>query len=1166
MSEVENNPATLSDQRAAVYPILKTNRILLSQPRAGTIKLRIDFSLNLERPSYSGRDELTEFITQQHSRALRAKPAQISFLVLDRDGESLISDLHDPNVSRRTLLNRASDDRFAKIQNSGAYQRIPIKDVLLQNTDRSNYATVTDIFETAHYEVHSTLEFEVEISPNGEPGGGGSVFGSGFLNSPDYDRSALSRLHLVGFIETPYMRHGDYNVNEVPQELMSIPVTEITYDNLLRESTDQVTGATLLRPPVTREIFYIEDDSPEFSSINLRPYAGPAHYHDASNPADGYIGWMAGHTVDNMGPKLSVRSVPNLKVSVEAPPWNSQPVSPSIGQPGVYQETGESLGDYVDSIMASRGSNDPVQRGARLVAASVAAATRSNRASFVEPWSRKHVWITKDQNEDDENLDSSYNCIIGVKFLEILEHYSPFGRLITHFREIASRESSNNSPDVALAKTMLSRFMENSRILDMSIVRRRLDQRPYNNNDQDTKTYHDFEENQKNRIIVQAFDSPGQSDRLVPARWATAEVEEVRVDLGQPRILRDESYQQRTSASAETRNTYVADEIYSTRSFLLRDYELFYNLDYGKYTYDIDLIVLDGSKSLVNEFKRDLITSKLRLEKLLETLSTPVIRTEQGRFVSGMYDYHNRRFHEVESSLRDQWVSAALRLVTDSRNSVVLMTGVDPFPRARDIEMVVSAADPARQTTTIENLNYLVVESEKIINSLGILLQEAFLESGEAASNNAEEVHVPNATGHAAPIIQVSCNTGIVHDASDTLKMVADYGIFSTRPGDGALNRFLQSARAQSLSGAISDVYSGLGSIFEDMGDFGGRFSNPRIPNFNTADLISADSSVFMPIEFSVMQGRRLEVIPGAPMQFTRENPEVAQTQPPRSTYSMPRSSNISSGQFAPRKSIPVKPVFAANALQRGSVIKINKKDFDLMDLGSQSIKEAKILTMMQEESHTLGSAVKSPAFDARFLASTVGGMTNTFSGFDISASGKDITTAALKSVAVDSSLLSDGIKSSLVDTVIESQTEDEFLRKVDENYKELLAIKSNLKGLYGVFNRLVSITKISFPSSFDRERSKSLFENGPDKNLQKPKLEISQTPFQKKGAKFVEFSKTGDSKMYNPSGALKRIADLSKSPVKTNDLKVVKLFKLEQVGSKDNIANVNNALMMELN
>jgi len=1168
MSEGQERPATLSEQRLSVHPVLRTNRILLSQPNSRVIKIRVDYSLNLDRPLYHGVDEIASYLNSPSGQ----RESRIVFLVVDRNNEDLIGDLADPTTARRTLMNQVTDERFLRSNTRSGYQRVPLHSVLTQNMDRNNYTTVTEVQNSTQYEVHGQIEIEYKFLHDGdEPLSKISVFDDEY-NPRDPVSFNVSRLHLVGFIETPYLRHGDYDAQTTPQELMTIPLTEITYDLLLSDTSDQVTSTALLRPPSKREIFYVNDNDPRFSEINLRPYSGPAHYHE--EPVDGYVGWMAGHAAGAMGPKLDVRIVPNHKVTVDAPPWNSEPIRPSIGQLGVYEETGSSLQSMVKSFLSPEELNTS-RFATEMLKASIAAATRNNRSSFVEPWSRTHTWITKDGNEDDQNLDSSYNCIIGVKFLEILENHSPFGRLISHFKQIAVQSIGQRNPRLRIAKSMLKKFVDSSGILNLSIVRRRLDQRPYNNNDQDTKTYHDFEENQKNKIIVQTSDAQITGASVVfPARWDTAELEEVRVDFEQfVNLDQSESTQQRANAIERTRQSSVADGIYATRSFLLRDYELFYNLDYGKYTYDIDLAILDGSKSIVKGFRQDLVAAKQKVEILLEVLSSPIVRDTSGRMITGIYDYHNRRFYNVKPDLRQQTLRAAKDLIGRFRDCTVLLTGEDPISSDENFEEALAKCDPGLHSSTLDSLKYLITESDKSIKSLEKLLSDVFLESGEAASNNTNEIHVPNATGHSAPILHIRCNTGIVHDASDTLKMVADYGIFSSRTGDGALSRFIRSAQSQIAVRTLDANPAGGAPLFEDYGVTGNSNTNILNPTANIRagrDLLSIDTESFLPIEFTVMQGRRLDVSPSEPMQFTVENPRVNTSGGSRPAYSPAAALKTSLPTFPnmniTRRSIPSfgAPIVKMDA--PGSILKIKKSDFDLLASSERAIKESKILTMMQEDSHVLGAAVKSSAFDARFLSSTVGGMSNSFSGFDISSSSKDITSAVLNSIAIDSSLLSDGVKSSLAGTMVDSQTEDDFLRKIDENYKELRAIKDTLKGLYNVFSRLVTITKISLPASFDTTRSKDLFENGEAATMEKPELEITQTPFQKKAARFVEFSKMGDRKTFNPGDAMKRISDLSGTAAGPSEVKVVKLFKLEQVGVSDNIPNVNNALMMELN
>ena len=396
------------DNRTSFYPVIRINRVHLSQTDNLSLKIRIDYSLNLSRPGHrSTEDVITNFLNHRSGR----NNVNVSFMVLDSRNESLIADFFKYSTLVTTMMNRAQDDRFAVLAETSGWQQVPLRDALVQSADFESRTTATDMGGETHYETHNFVEFEYhmhELFTNLSPGQ--SIFqetaNTSFVSLED---TTLSQgLHLVAFLEMPY-EHFERIETVVPEELRSMPLTEMVYETLLVP-----TQFGAMRPPIDRKIYFVNDNDPSFSSINNLPYSGPAFFENGI--------WYAG-TVNNLGPKLEIRRVPNTKVSVDAPPLASSSELPHLNH-SLFQETGDSLESYIRNNTNTSLFLTRAQMANALVKNSISAMTARKR-SFIEPWSYKHTWITAEDDSVEEGLRSSYNCIFGIKYYDLLKKAGP---------------------------------------------------------------------------------------------------------------------------------------------------------------------------------------------------------------------------------------------------------------------------------------------------------------------------------------------------------------------------------------------------------------------------------------------------------------------------------------------------------------------------------------------------------------------------------------------------------------------------------------------------------------------------------------------------------------------------------------------------------------------
>lgn len=1114
---MSDQPVTLSEKRNIFYPVLKTNRITLAQVQGTKLRINIDYSLNLIRPRHTGRDDLADFLNsrQGHSHV------KICFMVLDERNKSLIRDLATRKSLKKTVMNLEFDPRSAILQETKGLHKILLSDAMIQSRDRVNYTSMSEMADEVHYETHNTLQIEYDLKTNKavQENPGLSIFSQQFvdLNGPDF----LKSLHLVGYLEMPYA-DLERTRNSRAHALTNLPITEITYDQLLEQNL-------VLRPPEMRQIFFVDDPGMGYREINLRPYTGPAFFDmEASS-------WRAGTTKEDNGPRLTVRSVRNTKIHVDGPPFPTPSSLLPIGPQGIHlaNATGQNLEQLINTLPSRQLFMSPEKKIRMMVRGSVRS-SEMNNSTFIEPWSRVSKWISRDQNMDDNQLESSYNCIIGLKYFDLLKRNSPLSDLIQHHYD--------NLQESPMSREILNSIYASSRILNMSVIRRRTTSRPFDHNDLDSKKYSSFEKNQINKIIIEASDSPSDP-------WQASGISHeprTEADLQEVNFFPDEDLSPTGQSRVETARARILDAEFEnrlTRCFVLRDYELFYNVDLGKYTYDIDVLFQDGSKIMLDTYLSTLRTSYNMFMETVKRLSIPVTRDSQGRRTGGFYDYYNRKFILAPEIRLDaeRFTSFVTVMLDATRWALFFITGVDVAPKNLEngvdsiFDQIVNKMDIRRQTTTLQNIEFFAKKVKDVIIALDTVTKDIFTKTGTSLKSNTEEVHVPNATGNNSSIIRAKTKTNVIHDAEDTSRMMADYGmVFSNLEGDD-LTRFIQNAynrfalanlrrgdnsfRTAAAAGALSDPSGTL-----EVNDI------PEILN-----RLSEDESLFQPAEFSILVNKRLEVIPEIPFG------------PP-----LPR---VSTG--------PLLTDQLNNVENKGHVFQIKNEEFQSLSKTKKSVREMKVLTMMQPDSHLLGFSSKSSGFDHRFLNSSVSGTSQKFTGFDSGDSVRDLAASALKVSSADTSLLSDELRSVILDTIVIAKDGDDFVEKIERNFEELTSIRSAMKDTFEIFIKLSSYKNVNIPSQFYNQSSRDVYENGEIENKTAPLGELQKDPFKSKAATLTSVTKSGNIRFTPGRASLKNLRLMTTSTSKK--IKKVKLFKLEPQVNEDNLSIVNNGLLMEI-
>lgn len=1125
------NQGTIYNHNTNIYPTIRTQRIHISQTDNQTLKIRIDYSLNLKRQNaglyQDGPDVFSQFLNDRENHS----KINVSFMVLDERNSSLITTLfrYQDQQMKLQSLNHRIDDRFLVFQETDGWQRVQLKDVLLQSADRQQYTTVSDMGGETNYETHNFIEIEYNLA-NRLPGHlqEASIFSE---TNPNLGISAedtfLRELHLLCFLEIPYQDYVEDDSIAI-EEIETIPLTETVYEKLL-----EPTGTGAVRPPQSRKAFFVDDSNSNFASINGRPYSGPAFFSvDESR-------WYAG-AVTNKGPRLRVRTLMNTKVTVDAAPLSYTTELPHLNH-SMPSRFGRDLESFVRGNRTNTGMLESVFDMAELLVDNSLAAMSRERKSIIEPWSYNHTWITRMDEEDE--LHSSYNCIFGIKYYDLIKNNTSFGGLMDYHLQRNTQTSQELVDDI----------FRKTKILNLKVTRRRLSNEAYAFNDQDSKVYVNFEENQKNKIILETSDSIEEDELvIVPVENDAAALEEVILNLDGD----DEQSEITESTQVEIEEgTFVLDERKKTRSFVIKDYELFYNLDSGMYTYDVSVTFKDGFRDMIEEH---IALLKQRLSEATAQvieLSAAVIRNDIGQIEQGHYDYNLRKFYNVTQSQ-----SAGVRrrlsgLLSRINATSFLLGGAERFPGSASrpetpFGAVIARLDPLRHTTRIEDMQFIIDGGNSVLRNLEDLLERAFLKQKVYRPTSYVEVHVPNARSTNSSIVTVSAKTGIIHDASETQRLCSDYGLQDML----TFNAFLDRVRRESLRlpPGTPNVQNVLPETLPTATDL---FPDTLPP---PSSGLPYDMEFMEPEQFLTIDTPRLKI---------RE--DLLKFNQPLGTAGPLIDTNPVRSPAVPPANQPIIGKPSAPFVTAKSTIKITKNDFMKASIAQRSIKETKILTMMTKDSHMSGLAFKDPVYDARFLPGLAAGVETSFGNRQLGSNiVEDIANYAINYIPTDTSLMSDDLKKALVDDLIESNDEDHFTTRIRDNYKELSDVRENLGKVYDVFNRLVALNSISIKTSLFIKDEESRFKFGQTQDNKSVIDELNKSPFENKKAQFTTFDKKGNTNFHR-HGIANKMRAFSQKPTMKNDvkksnLKNVKLFKLNIKNNDDNIGNVNNAILLE--
>lgn len=585
-----------------------------------------------------------------------------------------------------------------------------------------------------------------------------------------------SSLHLVGFIQMDsqeFMEHKGISVKPRDKALAPTMGGPMTYDKVLETSEKGISS-----PPAFRPVLFVED--PAYPARNGEAYSGPAHYHDSDKPGpNGYVGWMAGPRGRDMGPRLRPRNIPSTKITLAQSSLLDESVDLSFasqtGRPRM--PTGNGLDSFVGSVIDSKSLLNQ-GRDMRKMARRRLAHGLSREKGVMSYGSQDTCSIYVDR----KNIEKSYHSyIFGVNFLNFLINESMFGDIL-NFHSTMGNEA------------FIQRALLYSEITSIKINRTRLSDSPNSFNRAGTPAYGKFEFGEVDKFLVYASDStiqPGVSiepnslnikNRLNKSETPLACLEEVEI--------------LKMSASGiplPTGNNY--------RQFMIKDYDLFHNVEHGKYTYNVSISVRDGCRRAIKEILENLKNSIEGYEKYASEASIPVISNYQTGILTGNYNHELNQFAEV--FIQDNNFQGAIESAIESYSEVInLISGTVVSQTAR--QSILNSVSPSSGTLSS------VEEFLDRLNSLyGIV--ESTLDLGKAPSYGADIYHnklTYVSSGHMSfsDILEDSFATNIIIESFNKTSLMADYSFGSTLP----LPSLIEGLQARMLS-APADPAQSLG-------------------------------------------------------------------------------------------------------------------------------------------------------------------------------------------------------------------------------------------------------------------------------------------------------------------------------------------------------------------
>ena len=733
--------AQFRSEMDAAERVLDSNYITESTPVAGFNrqfgKVKVEFLIKSREPGSISR-------WFQESFTSYAQCLKIVFMVLDDTSAPLANFLSQPETRYQSLANLSTieilGNRFNRDVGSVSFSEV------LQNNSFTS-TPVSDLSGDYHHDIYHEIEIE--------------------LDQISFEET--EKVHLIGFM------HMDVDSFIADKGIVRDPSTphpiesrgsELIYDLLLKR-TDQN-----LEVQMFRNVFYVNEQTDR--GVSLEPYYGPAHYHGESNPGPGgYIGWMAGFPGADMGPRLEVRQIRNNKVFSslhQTQETDSFSLAARTGFPDA--PTGDLLESYLRSTTNREDLlNDSIRIEKLIQASDFIESTRGN--NFMKPSDTSMNFVTAVTSQDPEsgelsNENSNHSVIVGVDYFRLVRDRSNYGDILNFHNNSGNRE-------------IVERILAESRILNLQVKRERVTNNPYNFNHNDGLAYvtYDLNEpsvrlvNSQDKFLESEIDSPSvYKNKLIEASSQLCSIKEIELTQRSP-MTRDLASGLEVSGGLEPVPGY-------NRFFYLKDFDLFHNIQTGKYRHILSFILEDGVSIVIRQILDDLKESEMEMSSYLAEAEQPVVKDGSGNYMGGSYDYLVNDFHET---FREKDYSSTIDFAVSIYQEATLMISGDQMGEQQSQSLATSLGP---RSTTLPVLSDFI----KTIATLISIFESILAQSGDLQDDmdfkKQGETYVPGAgTGSKARTIEVEINSLEIIEAISEGAIVANYSVFQTTSGEG---------------------------------------------------------------------------------------------------------------------------------------------------------------------------------------------------------------------------------------------------------------------------------------------------------------------------------------------------------------------------------------------
>lgn len=576
------------------FPYLTIDSVTLTKNK---VKVRAFLTTQQEgyEPFWLNEDVFSSFV-------------KIYFVLIDR---KMIDQHHRPRplINPSTLQSPSNRARAVLLRNrSGPLPDLASWDTIITNNYPHKIITLKDAVEA--YENNIVVTPTLDMNSNNLS----DIFFDIEIDNFSYeitpDLRGMEKMELVAFTHLDLVNlTEEYNLNLDPTVKAELIQTggNMTYDLLLDKNEQGK-----LFTPRTRRILTLQDGT---------PYTGEYHKHTTQNPGPGgYIGFMAGaENHPNMAnmPRLKTTYVPNNKIVARYFIDDSEFNSGYFGGPirNMLEDEGSfGAGIYPNYELFTANKISMADENAMLRAETADVINEFYQNPDNTPGAKivadTKSWITIPAEAD---LKSYYGIKFSLDFRSLVKSNSRYGSFIDLVRQ--------NGPVVVDGEEVTEEtLLSLTRISSMKVHRRRVSNSPRSNNPMGTADYDRYSNEDPDRFLVQSEDiktddvfrktllnasNPPRRRRRnasLLSRLGIITVESI-TSPGSPDKVADISEIPLAVDPNDPASTFK-------RTFLVRDYELFEKINFGYYTYIVEITLEDRIKNF-------LIEKIARFEKLM---------------------------------------------------------------------------------------------------------------------------------------------------------------------------------------------------------------------------------------------------------------------------------------------------------------------------------------------------------------------------------------------------------------------------------------------------------------------------------------------------------------------------------------------------------------------